>query len=335
MYVNWVNYSVRMTNIVHNIDMNSRNRYYPLVALLLLSLTACSVKKAQETGFLHDYSNLKALPNAPETRYFETDCALWKKYRSVIVDPVEIHFTEDSEAENQEVDIPEVRELAEYFRASMIESLKEHYTITTEIGPNTLRVRTAIVDVKKVDVVANVISKAILYVPVDLGQAAIEGELTDSLTNERFAAIVDRKIGSMLSFTGTYTAWGATKNAFEDWAEQLSELLSSMLQRNTQAVESFSANEVNDNITELTLTFSSPPVISKQFSTKQPARISIDFEKTRNGLKRKFNKVGAGPILSLAVVENGCHTRVVIQLKALDNYQTQIMDNKLIVQVNH
>jgi len=321
--------------MIHNIGMNSIKRCYPLVALLVVGLSACSVKKAQETGFLHDYSNLKTLPNAPETRYFETDCALWKKYSSVIVDPVEIHFTKDSEAKNQQVEIPEVQELADFFRDSMIEALKDRYTITNEVGPNTLHVRTAIVDVKKVDVVANVISKAILYVPVDLGQAAIEGELTDSLTNERFAAIVDRKIGSMLSLSGTYTEWGATKNAFEDWAEQLSSLLSTMLKRNTQDVESFSAREVDPTTTELKLIFAGPPIITKQFSTKQPARISIDFDQTRSGLKKKFNKVNMGAVSSMAVVENGCHTRVVVQLTALDKYHTAIIDNSLVIQINH
>ena len=295
-----------------------------ILVLTSLSLAGCSIKKVEETGFLHDYSMLKVLPDSPETRYFETDCALWKKYKKVIVEPVVVRFTKDSEAKLNDVEIPEVQELADFFRQEMINVLKEKYEITTLEGPNVLRIRTAIVDVKPTNVVSNVISKALFYVPVDLGEAAIEGELADSITGERYAAIVDRKIGSMPSILGAYTEWGHTKTAFEDWATQLSELLREMLQRNTQSLDSFETQLISTKETDLILRFASKPLLTKHFATDEPSRISLDFDLARNGLERKFNHVNQGPVNSLVVAENGCKTRVIVQLKGLINYQAFI-----------
>jgi hypothetical protein len=312
-------------------------RYFKIKTAALaacIALTGCTVKKVKETGFLIDYSMLKTMPGQPETQYFESDCGAWKRYKKVIVEPVEIRFTDDAVAKTKNVEIPELQELADFFRNSLIEAVKDNYEVVTEPGPDVLWVKTAIVDVKPVDVVANVISKALFYIPVDLGEAAIEGELADSLTGERLSAIVDRKMGSMLSITGTYTTWGATKNAFEDWAEQLSGLLKQTLQQNTRAIESFQVQEIGPDKTEIKFKLSSLIDPPKEFTTQNPATISLDFNKTRNALSKKFHNVNQGMIKSFVSVEKDCKTRVVLRTEEFENYQIAIIDKTITIQIN-
>jgi hypothetical protein len=52
------------------------------------------------------------------------------------------------------------------------------------------------------------------------GSAAIEAEITDSLSGERLAAAVDKRLGTK-TLRGAFGKWTNVDNAFEHWAEQL------------------------------------------------------------------------------------------------------------------
>jgi hypothetical protein len=53
----------------------------------------------------------------------------------------------------------------------------------------------------------------------------METEFLDSLTNERLAAVVDRKRGSHLDVTWGYTKWGYAKTAIKTWTRELRQAL--------------------------------------------------------------------------------------------------------------
>lgn len=198
-----------------------------IVIWFSLSLTACykASMPAKTAGFVGDYSKLKPLQNDVHTLFYLDKKADWKSYHSIIIHPVRIFFFDES----KHVDIKrdELVTLTEYYSREMKAAIGERFKIVRRPGPGVLRLRVAITDVKPTDVVANIISKTLIYLPVDMGEAAMEGELRDSASGEMVAAMVDRRIGSVFSSSLGYTKWGHVKDAFEDWAEQLNSVITS------------------------------------------------------------------------------------------------------------
>ena len=67
------------------------------------------------------------------------------------------------------------------------------------------------------------------------------------------------------------------------------------------------------------------------FSIDEPARIAIDLLGTTNALDRRIVPVGVGNIESVNIVEAADRTRVVLNLGAMAEYDTQIDGNQLLV----
>ena len=281
------------------------------VLFLFFMLSGCKEVKPTKTGFLHDYSMLKEVPDNPAALFFEEKCVLWERYHKVIVDPVEIYFTD--EGKKRKLKNKEVQRMADYFREAMIEAIGKRYHIVTEPSPDTLRVTTAVVDVKPVDVIANLISKSLFYLPIDLGEAAIEGELSGSLTGERFAAIVDHKIGSMFSILGTYTTWGHAKGMLDDWAEQLATMLDQTMKQKIRKIQALHIEADKTNHAVIKFEMNQLSAAPNGFVTDSPPMITLDFDKTRSGMSTKIIQMDVGPINNIAVIEDGCKTRVVIK----------------------
>ena len=55
---------------------------------------------------------------------------------------------------------------------------------------------------------------------VFVGEATVEAEITDSLTNHRLAAGVDRRIGTK-TFKGMTSDWADVEGALDFWAERI------------------------------------------------------------------------------------------------------------------
>ncbi|MEE9214490.1 MAG: DUF3313 family protein, partial [Thermodesulfobacteriota bacterium] len=60
-----------------------------------------------------------------------------------------------------------------------------------------------------------------------VGAASVEGKITDSNTGEILAAMVDRRAGGK-SLKGAMNAWNDVEQAFQYWAERLSQRLREM-----------------------------------------------------------------------------------------------------------
>lgn len=70
------------------------------------------------------------------------------------------------------------------------------------------------------------------------------------------------------------------------------------------------------------------------FTIDNPARIALDFPKTKSNLTRKNKTIGVGATRSVTAVEAGGRTRVVINLTKLVSYQTSIEGNDVVVTLN-
>ena len=82
---------------------------------------------------------------------------------------------------------------------------------------------------------------------------------------------------------------------------------------------------------QLTLQLSGPAPQPLAFSVNQPARIALDLEDTRLGLKDRKTDVEVGAVNSVVAAEAGGRSRVVINLTSLVPYATKVVGNSVYV----
>ncbi|GMQ90734.1 MAG: type 4a pilus secretin PilQ [Gammaproteobacteria bacterium] len=78
---------------------------------------------------------------------------------------------------------------------------------------------------------------------------------------------------------------------------------------------------------QLTIRMAKRPAKPNTFTITNPARIAMDFPKTRVGLNRKSMRVGEGALLTVSTIEAADRTRVVLSLIDSVAYKTSIHDN--------
>lgn len=219
-------------------------------------LGGCGAKVLSEykhAGFLSDYSLLKPAPDKSGAEvYFKPEFNL-KNYDRVLMDRVIVWYKDD--AEYKGIDPTELKALTDYFYEAVVKQLGTDYPVVNEPGPGVLRIRTAITELVPTKRLASVVVLVLPYATIAdlasglvtkggagsspyIGDAAIEAEFLDSVTNEQLGAYVERRIGKKYnidmsdgagsavakgfsSYGKAYTTWGYAKDAFDYWARKL------------------------------------------------------------------------------------------------------------------
>jgi hypothetical protein len=174
------------------------------------------------SGFLDDYSKLK--PGGPDRAalLWVSERTDFSKYHSFIIEQPLIYLAPAKGDQRVAIDPKEMSELADYFRDQVVEALGDNYPVVQRSGPGVGRVRLAITEVDPVST-GGMVVKWITKVNLDLGSAAMEVELLDSVTGEQLAAAVDERVGTRIGVTGGLTPWSHTKAAFRTWAQRFRE----------------------------------------------------------------------------------------------------------------
>lgn len=94
------------------------------------------------------------------------------------------------------------------------------------------------------------------------------------------------------------------------------------------------ANLPGDSI-EIQLTFDTPPPEPTSFVLDNPARISLDLLGVASGLSQQRFNIDSNNAQSVMVLDDGSRTRLVVNLDALVNYETQLAGNLLTIQVGN
>lgn len=194
------------------------------ILLTLALLGGCAAAPPEVTGFLADGWQLRpdkygnAGPLWAEKPGFD-----WARYRRVQLDPVLVYY--HPRAGSKAIQPDELKKLAEYFREAVVSELADTYPVTSESGPDVLRVRAAITDVVPANPALNVATTLVAFVPMDLGGATIEAEFIDSVTGERLAAMAERKKGRPTDLKGGFTELGHARGAMHQWAVELKQAL--------------------------------------------------------------------------------------------------------------
>ncbi len=185
-----------------------------LCLFLLIGFSACT--KQTKTGFLDDYSQLSPSPHAQGAySYFNPNPSnSLGQYSKFIIEPIYAFLTPE---ERQEIGDTELGELIEYFHTQIVLAIGDEYAIVQRPGPGVARVRIAITDIINAKPVLN-IHPAMILSGVGLGGACMEGEVLDSETGERVAAVIDCQKGRR-GLAGL-KKYEQSKHVLKEWAER-------------------------------------------------------------------------------------------------------------------
>lgn len=191
----------------------------------------CYAKSVEYSGFLEDYPTFKKGKKGVDMVYVKEGVD-FKKYKRIMLDQVVFYFKKDSEYKGIQPD--KIQELADAYNKAFIDALNEAYPLTDKPGPDVMRVRVAITDLKTskpvfgtvttiipIGIGVNLIKKGITGKWVGIGSASMEAEFLDSVSNERIGAAIDEKPGGKIDLGKLSPA----KAAFKFWAKRLKAFL--------------------------------------------------------------------------------------------------------------
>ncbi len=196
-----------------------------VAAVIAMSGCASTAKvKAEDitfSGFLDNYEQLKPVEDRPLAYFYLNPKMDLANYDRVMLLPIAVTFHENAKGKTLQ---PEnITKMTQMFHDTIVENLEDRYPMVDEPAADVIIIRAAITDLDSANPVANLITKATIKIPLDMGRANVEAEFLDGETNERMAAIVDARRGSHFTtgYDDVIDKWDHAKEAFEEWAEYL------------------------------------------------------------------------------------------------------------------
>lgn len=177
----------------------------------------CTNSRSAFSGFLGDYSGLRANPDLDDALAYQSATRSLKDYDKFMIDPVIVHFAPN--AKGTAIDPSKVKKLTDYAAEELRKSLSERYQVVSAPGPRVLRLRVALTDIKKTIPALN-IHPATKLSGVGLGGASMEAEANDSQTGERVLAVVDTRKGNVFSVGAGLDALGHAKQVIDHWIKR-------------------------------------------------------------------------------------------------------------------
>jgi hypothetical protein len=200
--------------------MNGTKVLLVLAVGMTLIQCGCGAQRTQRTGFLSDYSKLKPYSDV-SYRNIPSQATI-RRYSKFIIDPVVVHFHIGSKAIEErtkgKIAEQDITDLKNYMHDAIVKAISDRYGIAYRPGPGVARVRIAVTDLKKANVLMNIHPGSKLL-GSGLGGASLEAEWLDSQTGEQIAALLESQLGDRLSLDGL-SEWGDAKAIMDDWAQR-------------------------------------------------------------------------------------------------------------------
>ncbi len=203
------------------------------LVVTVISCTSTSGSKSSGPTFLGEYAkNLQPGPKGGVKERWLKPGVNFAKYNRVILEHVVFFF--DDTSDYKAIDTSELDELARKCDLALVNALKGSYPIVTGPGPDVVRIRFAITDLKPSKPAVGALSTLTMVSPVGLsvsllkkggtgswsgsGATTVEVLAIDSITDQVVAAARDDRSAG---FTARYTKWGSVEEAFKYWGERL------------------------------------------------------------------------------------------------------------------
>ncbi|MGI9257501.1 MAG: DUF3313 family protein [Gammaproteobacteria bacterium] len=151
--------------------------------------------------------------NALVEHSYVSPAANFSSYSKLLADPLEIYYA-DNAPEPDEADLERLRKV---FRDAFLPKL-EGYELVTEPGPDVLRVRGQIIDMKLTSSIGTFQPTGRLQDLVTRGQLTFLMEIGDSMSDRVLARAGDTEDGSSTSLSDEEAGWAEVEAAAERWA---------------------------------------------------------------------------------------------------------------------
>jgi hypothetical protein len=200
-------------------------------------LAACATtrqtRSVEPSGFLGDYSQLRAGEGDEAQLIYIDRRVSFASYNAVIIDSVTFW-----ESGGKGIPEKDKQVLTDELYISLKTKLAERgFAIVRHPGANVMRLRAAITEARGANVVANAVTSIVPQTrlistlagmatdtAVMVGGAGIEVEITDSRTGRRLAAGVDERVGTK-AVRAAFSEWKHVTEAFDYWAGRIAKRL--------------------------------------------------------------------------------------------------------------
>jgi hypothetical protein len=205
------------------------------MALVAFVVDGCAATRGrrgepEESGFLRNYAQLQPNPDYPAARVYIRPGVPWSRYNSIQIDSAGLWLND-----NSSVSPEDQQKLTDALYEALYTEVSKYFVITSQPGPNTLRLRVALTQVKGAQVAARTLTTVVPQLRLagslvglagdtaaTVGSATVEMEVLDSVTNQRLAAAVDDRAGTKVLFAKrAYTTWGDVEAACEYWSKRI------------------------------------------------------------------------------------------------------------------
>ncbi len=213
-------------------------KFLALVFMGMFLLAGCATSKPPQPGILGEYSyNLEKGPEGGAKLRWLKPGVDFSKYNKVMVDKVHFAAANDSAEAQQasEIDPKALQELEDKCNQALIAAIATKYPVMTQPGPDVMRVRFAIIDLKKsYPVFSGVTSILPIGLALTLLKRPVTGTWTgggstvaqfmakDSTSDEVIAAAQD---SYEAGFWERFSRYGQAEDAFKMWGEKLVKFL--------------------------------------------------------------------------------------------------------------
>jgi hypothetical protein len=208
----------------------------------MVFLASCAATPKKQSGVLGEYyDNLKpGITEGGAKLIWIKPGVDFTKYKKVMVDYVIFAFAEDSEYKG--IDADEMKKIADAASLALVQALEKEFPVVSEPGPDVIRIRTAIIDLKPsrpglsavstvmpVGLAVSLFKKGTTDAWTGSGATAAQMMILDSSRNEVLAAGEDQRAAR---FEDRFSKWGSVEEVFKFWGERLTRNLVGLVKKN-------------------------------------------------------------------------------------------------------
>jgi hypothetical protein len=222
-------------------------------------VTASDAALATKSGFLTDYARLAPVPGGDGARCWRQPDVAWKAYDRILITRMEVTL---KPGQSKRVDPSDLKQLLDYFHASLVNAIRPQVPLATEAGPGVLVMRVALTDITPTNVAESVVGTATPYgfaaeiasgaatgrppgATPYLGETGIEVQFRDGATRKVIAECEDTEVGRKYAadlnsgaagaaeawvggYVNSFTSWSYAKDAFDKWAALLARRIAAL-----------------------------------------------------------------------------------------------------------
>jgi len=200
-----------------------------VMGLALIVCAGCA-SGPKYSGFLGDYGErMKPGPEGGAKMRWLKPGVDFSKYNRLMIDSVVFYFADDSEYKG--IDPEFMKEMADKFNKTIVDTMKGSYPIVAEPAPDVVRLRIAITGIKQsmpvlsgvssiipVGIAISVVKRGSTGSWAGSGMTSAELMALDSTTNDVLIVAEDERSAG---FTERFSRWGSAEEAFKFWAQRM------------------------------------------------------------------------------------------------------------------